>query len=588
MSLQFSGLGSGLPISDWIDGLVGIRKEQVDKTVKKQENVTAQQAALSAVKTAYSTLRTMLEKFTNPMSGSSGDLFSQNKVTSSNDKFISATVSAMASQQNFQLSVSQLATSTKAQSYFDAGQSISAPLDEETKFKDLAGGTAKDGQFSIYVNNEKHTIEVGPDDEVGSILDRISLKTGLDAEIVDGKVQISGQNGENIVIGTNGDTSNFANVMSLQKTTGGEYISSQPVSRVNVKNPLMSESSGFATSIQEGSFKIGDATFEINSETTLQGLINKINSDPKAGANASWDPIGGKLVLTSKQEGMFNINIENISGNFTDVMGLTETSYNSDGTVASSKLKNNSQVLGDVAKFKINGTEMVASSNTITSDISGILGVTFNLHSATEGNTTVNINVAPDFTALTDAIGDFVFNFNDALAKSDKSTGKDGLLKGESSLNTIRNGLRMTATASIEAEGLMDSLAKIGITTGKVGTAVSANTDQLVIDKEALAKALAENPNEVKNLLIGKTPEEGVFVQLKKQVDSALNPVNGYFTSRENSFTKEIEMITKDVTNETEAMNVYKQQLTAKFQAMDMMISKMNQQFSKMQSALKK
>lgn len=584
MSLQFSGLGSGLPINEWVDALVGIKKEQLDKTVKKQEGVTAQKDALSAVKTSYSALRTILEKFTDSKLGSTTDLFSQNKVTSSNDKLISATVTALASKQNFQLSVSQLATFSRAQTSLGEGETVSAPIDAETKFKDLASGTAKEGDFSIYVNNEKHTITVGPEDEVGHILDRIKIKTGLDAEIVDGKVKVSGQNGENIVIGATGDTSNFGSVMALQKGTDGSYLSTQAISRVNSKNALTGDSAGFSEKIQEGSFKIGDATFEIKSDTTLQSLINEINSNPKAGANASWDAVAGKMVLTSKQEGAFNINIENISGNFTDVMGLTDTTYNADGTVASSKLSNGSQTLGDVAKFKINGTEIISSSNTITSDISGIQGMTFNLHSVTEGTSTVSINVEPDTSALTNALGDFVFAFNEALSKSDKSTGEDGLLRGESSLTSIRNGLRKTATAHTGDDKLMASLASIGITTGKVGIAVSANTDQLVIDKDVMAKALAENPQKVKELLLGKggTDDSGVLNQLKKQVDTALDPADGYFATREKSFSKEIENIGKSITSETEAMNIYKTQTENKFRSMDMMISKMKQQFANM------
>ena len=84
-------------------------------------------------------------------------------------------------------------------------------------------------------------------------------------------------------------------------------------------------------------------------------------------------------------------------------MGFTTSEWNEDGTVKSSKMYTEAQELGQNAIFSVNGTTMTSTSNTVTSDISRIDGVTLTLNRANteeDGNTT--LKVSQDTSGLKD------------------------------------------------------------------------------------------------------------------------------------------------------------------------------------------
>ena len=146
--------------------------------------------------------------------------------------------------------------------------------------------------------------------------------------------------------------------------------------------------------------------------------ISDINSNDEAQAYAFWDDATGKLSITSKKEGASYINIEAGTSNFTDVMGLTSSEWNDDGTVKSSKMFTDAQELGKNAQFTINGTSMTSTSNTVTSDVSRINGVTLTLKKAsTEESGTTKLSVSQDTSGLVDAVKSFVSAYNDVISK---------------------------------------------------------------------------------------------------------------------------------------------------------------------------
>ena len=83
----------------------------------------------------------------------------------------------------------------------------------------------------------------------------------------------------------------------------------------------------------------------------MSSLISQINESDTAQATAYWDDTTGKLTITSKKEGASYINIEAGTSNFTDVMGLTETTRDENGDVVTSKMYTEAQELGLNASF---------------------------------------------------------------------------------------------------------------------------------------------------------------------------------------------------------------------------------------------
>lgn len=595
--ITFSGLASGMDTSSWVKALVSIKQQSVTKLQKSKSTVETSSNVLSTIKSKVTTLRSSIEKFTDAKFGSSFDLFSKNKVTTSKDSVVTANVTADAAKQNFDVIVNKLATATKATSNLGS----SALINGDTKFADLAGGKAKTGSLSLYVDGEKKEITIDEEDTVDDILNKIvdaggttrtsgSLSGGtwnpptttnnVNATVQDGKIVISGNNGKEVVLGASSDESNFVKVMGLVKNSDtGSYESSSKISSVNTSSKIMEAFSG----LKDGTFKIGNAEFTIDENTTIKGLISKINSSEDAGVSAYWDASQSELVLTSKTEGAFNINIEKGTSNFTDMFGFTETKN------GVTKLKD--QQLGDYAELTINGTTLISSSNTVTSEISGIEGLTLTLNSVSKADESGTINpstvkVEQDSDALLEAAKSFVTAYNEAISNIDDNTSYGDALYGDSALTSLRTNLRRTATASID-DGTMKLLSDIGITTGKANNSTSTTgVNTLQIDEDKFKEALAKNPEAVKSLLVGDnkgtSTSGGVMNKLEKIVEDSLDVSTGYFDAKSKSLSSKIKSLENSITSAQSRVDAYQARLEKQFSNMEQIISSIQSSYSQL------
>ena len=66
MSIQFSGLGSGLDYSSWIEQLVAAKQAStITPLENKKTELENQNSALSTIKSSFSELQSALKAFTN-------------------------------------------------------------------------------------------------------------------------------------------------------------------------------------------------------------------------------------------------------------------------------------------------------------------------------------------------------------------------------------------------------------------------------------------------------------------------------------------------------------------------------------------
>lgn len=586
--ISFTGLASGMDTASWVDALVEIKNQAVTKLETKKTVAETKQKSLSTVQSSFVNLRSSIEKLTDAKFGSSFDLFAKNKAKSSDEGVLTASVTADAVKQSVNVSVQQLATSTVVKA-----DAVGAFITGNEKFTSIANGEAKAGDFNMYVDGERFTINIDEEDTINDVLQKITDETGLEASVVDGKINISNFDENDVehtlTVGSNLDTSNFAGVMNLYAKEDGSYESYNKVSKINLSGTLLDGKAGFTDQVKASRFKIGDQEFTVDSSTTMNSLISKINSNKDANVSASWDSSEGKLILTSKTEGAFNINVENLEGNFTDIIGLTTTTYDEDGAVETSRLKSGTQTLGNFAKLTINGTSMISSSNTVTSDISGLKGVTMNLKSISkEDADDVTVNIEQDTSELVSAVKDFVKNFNTMLSQVDTATSSAGDLYGETALTMTRNSLRtgvMTADKTVASDSKYKMLASIGISTGTIGSDISKSTDQLVFDEKKFLDALKDDPNAVKKLLVGDTSANGatsggILTKIENIVEGATNTTTGYFAKRNASYSQEISRLKTDLATQTRRISDYRASLEKQFRAMEDTISKMNKQYS--------
>ena len=572
-TISFSGLASGLDTSSWVEAFVNVKKEELTTLQTNLKSIQTTKTTLTDTKSKFTSLRTAIEKLTDAKFGGSFDLFAKNSATSSNNDIFSATVTSNAARQTYDIKVQQLATYTKATSK----ESASAVADDSTKLSNL-GITS--GSLTTYVNGKKTTINIGKDDTLGDLKSRLA-EAGIKTEIDNnGVLKLSAQNsGDTIHIGATTDGTNLTSLIGLTAQEDGSYASTNSLFKASVSSKLTAEDSGFNERIKAGTFTIGDATFTIDDKTTLSSLISEINNNDKAQAYAYWDDASGKLSITSKKEGASYINIEAGTSNFTDVMGFTASEYDSEGKVVSSKMYTEAQELGLNAIFSVNGTQMTSTSNTVTSDISRMDGVTLTLKRANtedDGNTT--LKVSQDTSQLKEAVKSFITAYNETIAKVDEVTASGADLHGETSLTSLNRTLKRYSTSSNLNDGVYKLLYDIGIKTASAdGNNLSADTYELSLDEDKFMKALEENPDSVKSILTGDT---GVLSMMEDTIEQSLKASVGFFDVKTSTLDSNIKKMEEKITKKNTGITTYKSQLEAKFQKMEQAIASMQQNYS--------
>lgn len=575
MAISFSGLVSGLDTSSWVDAFVSVKQQDITKFQKQLTESQSTKAALTTTRSAVSNLRSAIEKLTDAKFGGVFDLFGKSNAVSSNDEVFTATVGTNARRQSYDINVKQLATYTKATSR----NSASSVADDSTSLKSL--GITK-GTLTAYVNGVKNTFSIGESDTIGD-LKTVLADAGIALNVEeDGVMTFSAVNPEDTIhIGTTTDTSNLVSLVGLERQEDGSYASTNSVYKATTATKLTSEDSGFNQTITAGTFTIGNAEFNINGETTLSSLISAINENEDAQAYAFWDDATGKLSITSTKEGASFINIEAGTSNFTDVMGLTESEWDEDGNLVSTKMFTDTQELGQNAIFSVNGTVMTSTSNTVTEDVTRMEGVTLNLKRAnTEDDGKTTLNVTQDTSGLKEALNNFVTAYNDMFSQIDKVTANGAELHGESSLTSLKNTIRSYANGSNDMNGgVYKLLSEIGISTAQADSNnLSADTNALAFDEEKFIKALEENPESVKALLSG---ENGIFSMMEDTVEQSLKAASGFFDIKTSTLDADIKKTEEKITKKNTSIATYKAQLEKKFQAMENMIAQMQQNYSK-------
>ncbi len=274
------------------------------------------------------------------------------------------------------------------------------------------------------------------------------------------------------------------------------------------------------------SFQINGENFSFTGENTVADVINAVNKSD-AGVKLSYSSISDSFSIEATESGSkFGINITETSGDFLSKIFGSDKFENG-------ALKADAVVAGKDAIVSINGNEFSRTSNNFTID-----GVTLQLTDVSAqkydaagnviGYEETTVSTERDTEAIFNTIKSFVEDYNKMLdklngyiyeepnyrkyapltdAQRDEMTesqiekweekSKQGLLYGDSTIRTflqqMRSALYTKSTTSKVA------LYDIGIET-------SSNKDdrgKLVIDEEALKKALETNADEVEKLFVG-------------------------------------------------------------------------------------
>lgn len=453
----------------------------------------------------------------------------------------------------------------------------------DTKMGDL---NISEGTLSLYRDGEKAVFNIDPEKTFRDLKSEVAAKfADVDLDIENGVLVFKSKtDGVEIEVGATTDTSNFSAVTGLSKNEEtGRVESARELYNVNVDSIVTNAGLFRRGQVTEGTFTVGNQEITIGATTTLADIISQINNSDEANATAYWDSIDGKLVIKSRTTGAALINIEAGTSNFTDIMGYTSTERNADGSVDVTRMNVETQKIGENARFSINGTTYTSSSNTVTSDISRIKGLTLELKDLTEG-APVTITVERDKETVANTLSDVVDSYNELMKNLDESLAVDGSLHRETTLKLIRNQLRNLMTSSDMGATVFRNLDAIGISVDAASANNISTSNESIInltfDKDKFLDAYEADADAVKALLVGGDTNKGVFTQVETLLENSLEAVSGYFAITEEGYQRQINRINEKIEKETLSIEKYRARLEKKFSAMDLLIAQMQQQYS--------
>ena len=272
------------------------------------------------------------------------------------------------------------------------------------------------------------------------------------------KITLTDTKGNNIVLGSAADTSNFLQAARLYNgsTSATSITSSAALGSVQLSASM--QDADLKTAVQgdssnNGSFTINGVTISYNtSSDSIQNVLDRINSS-SAGVTASFDSQNSRFVLTNNSTGNVGISMQDVTGNFLAATGLST----------------GQTVSGQNLIYTLNGgtQQLTSLSNTITSDSSGISGLSVTATKATS----FTVTVASDTSKISSAIQQFVTDYNSvqsyitsqmAVTNNSDGTVTAGLLTGDMTANGIASSLRSTSFSGISIPGSSNVISSLG------------------------------------------------------------------------------------------------------------------------------
>ncbi|WP_138514092.1 flagellar filament capping protein FliD [Rhodoferax bucti] len=360
-------------------------------------------------------------------------------------------------------------------------------------------------------------------------------------------------------------------VQALAKAQATASASILPSATAVGAGTLRLEVGKWATSPATFTATSGTAPVDIavSASDTMADIASKINGS-SAGVTASvlTDATGDRLLLRSKSTGEdFGFRLGVMEAGDTDIASVANTDAS-----GLSRLVAGATVTQAAANAKatVNGIPVSSSTNTFATTVSG---VTFKAEQVTTA--AVEINVTKDNSTIQSNIDSFVKAYNainqllQEATKYDPATSAGGLLQGDSTAITLQNTLRNVIQATTSSGGAFTRLADVGITQQRGG--------DLVVDSTKLGKAIADAPENLKNLFrsTGGGSADGIAVKIKTVTTNLLS-VTGFFGSKDASLQLSLKQNAKDQTTLNAKVDAYEKRITARYNALDTQLTKLN------------
>ena len=542
----FSGMISGMDTDSLVEKLLSGTQSKIDK---QNALKTQTEWKIENYRDVITTINSFSSKYFNTSFGASSknNLASSaffntmtSKVSGGNAvKIISS--AAGASTEDMNIIVKQLASKAKLSSSVNvSGESV------------LRGGSVNVDQIKSAIDtNGEFTFTLSLDGVAKSITLKEEDITDVDGNITEDsiisalKTEVSQKFGGYVNLNDK-DPSNLSLEVDFNGEAGHELkvtganasaLGFEPGTSTRISTS--SKLSALGLTGDSFSFEINGEKFEFTGENTIADVISAVNKSD-AGVKLSYSSISDSFSIEATESGAkYGISITETSGDFlSKIFGADNFT---DGVLNKDAVKS-----GTDAIVSINGNEFSRTSNNftiegVTLQLTDVSAAKYDAAGSVIGYEETKVTTERDTETVFNTIKSFVEEYNKMIeklngyvdadatyrkyapltdAQRDEMTesqiekweekSKQGLLHGDSTIRTFLQNMRSALYTRSNTSEI--ALYNIGIET----SSKKEDKGKLVIDEEALKKALSENPEEVEKLFVG---ENGLADKLTNIMD---------------------------------------------------------------------
>jgi flagellar hook-associated protein 2 len=294
---------------------------------------------------------------------------------------------------------------------------------------------------------------------------------------------------------------------------------------------------------------------------TMQTLLDRIND-----ATSGFGSGTRTATATLGEDGRIRLN--------DDTGGASRLSLNmsvtrADGSTgslgqASTSVVGRSRELqtGRDAILRVDGQEVVRSSNSITDAING---VNLNLLTAEPG-TAIDVTIDRDVKGATDAVKAFRDSYNAIRTFFDEQRATDAPLYSDSTLRRVVDSFTASLRTQVAENGTYGSAVSVGLMLDRNGF--------LTFNEDTFKTAMADKPGEVETLF-GLTGLGTAFVQ---STDAATTFGTGAISSQINSITDNTITLKRREADAQKKLDMRREQLIAQYTRMEQALGRLQQQ----------
>ena len=555
--MQLDGLATGMDTTAVIDQLVALEKRPI---YNYQQEISEIEQTKGAWRDVNSRLDKLEDRTTDLKLSST---FNSRSASSSDGDVVTASASNDSNEANYSIIVNNVASTQRI-----SGNRLD---DSTTAIKDLTGFGSIAAENNIQINGTDITIN--DSDSLTDISNKINdAEAGVSASIVDNHLVLeSTDTGEKNQIALVDDNDLFKSLGVLQTGDNDGSLSTN-LMEVQDADTALGLTGSFQIDVEGGT---GTGEITVDETTTLNDIKSQI------------DALGGDLSasVTDEGNGYFSLLINSSTAGSDVKLSNTGTeNILADLAFGNRSYQNELQTAED-ANIDINGiTGITSSTNTFSEAVEG---VTFNISTDAEIDSTATISVAKDTGKAADAVQAFVDQYNsvmsflDGKTDYDEETEKGAVLQGDSTAMRLQTRLRSLVSSKIKDTGDFKTLTSVGIEIDRDGV--------MSFDKTKFTEALEQSPEEVMSIFNGESDTDGfdgMAVRMDSYLDQLMQSNTGLIPRRLDFYDTRIDSLNDDIEDVERKVEMTRARYVEQFAAMETAISEMNQQMSWMQSQL--